>query len=81
MARLIKYIQYVPAIWAAIKIMWTLYKTKVKADGYREALKDEQRKRVAAEAKLAIGDRLSGDDPERMSRVRREAAARDKSRK
>jgi len=73
MARLAKYIQYLPAIWAAAKIMWTLYKSKVRADGYREALKDEQRKRVAAEAKIALDERLADNVDDRIKRLRREA--------
>ena len=76
MAWITKALQYGPAIWAAVKIMWTLYKSKVKADGYREALKDEQRKRVQAEGVLELNSRLAASDAERLSKLRREQADR-----
>lgn len=79
MARIVQYLKYLPAAWAAVKIMWTLYKTKVKSDGYREALKDEQRKRVAAEARNELSDRLSGGGDERLERLRAEYRDRNPS--
>ena len=71
-----KALKYGPAIWAAMKIIWTLYKSKVKQDGYREALKDEQRKHVAAEARNELSDRLSGSGDERPRAPHSMAAAR-----
>jgi len=73
MVRLLKYLQYIPAAWAVIKVIWTMYKSKVKADGYREALRDEQHKRVRAEARIELDARLNDTDAERIARLRREA--------
>ena len=79
MGRLTKYLKYLPAAWVAIKIMWTLYKSKIRADGYREALKDEQHKRIRAEAKVALDKRLASSDADRLSKLRAESKDRNPS--
>ncbi len=71
-----KIVKYMPAIIAVIKLIWSMYKQKVRADGYKEALKQEQHKRVKAEAKVVLRDRLDDSDAVRMERLRREAADR-----
>ena len=73
MVKYLSWLKYGPAVWAALKVMWTLYKSKVKSDGYREALKDEQHKRVRAEARLELDARLAASDADRIARIRREA--------
>jgi len=76
MARVMGYLKWLPALYAAVKVIWSMYKSKVRADGYKEALKDEQRRRVKAESSIALRERLASSDEIRLARLKREAKER-----
>ena len=59
-------IKYLPYAWLGIKVMWQLYRAKVKQEGFREALKQQREMRVEAERQLNLERRRAKSDDERL---------------
>jgi|GEM_PF-5983636 len=65
--------RYLPYAWMGIKVLWSMYKAKVRQEGFREALNNERKRRLDAEREVALRDRLDDSVDERRERILREA--------
>lgn len=69
-------LKYLPYVLALVKVSWTLYRAKIKQEGFRDALEEERNKRIDLERDVSVADRLNGTIAERRKRAVREAAER-----
>ena len=67
--------KYIPMAWMGVKVLWSMYKAKVKQEGFRDALEAERNRRIELERRAALADRLDDTIAERVERIRRERAA------
>ena len=80
LARTKEILRYVPMAWMGIKILWACYRSKIKQEGFRDALESERKRRIQAERDRDIERRLAGTMDERRERIRKEAELREKAR-
>lgn len=59
-------VKYLPHIITGIKVMWALYRAKVKQEGFSEALKQQRELRIEAEKQLDLERRRNRPDDERL---------------
>ena len=66
-------VRYLPYLWMGVKVLWSMYKARQRQIGFRDALREERRKRLEAERDLELADRMDDPIAERRARVEREA--------
>jgi hypothetical protein len=65
--------KYLPYAWIGIKVLWQMYKANIRQEAFRDALRNERKRRLDAEREMALRDRLDDSVDERRERILREA--------